>query len=62
VPCCQVQLRVTADKKGVSIEVQDSAHFAAATFGYTFPIDPEVRSSGRSSMLHQTVDPKGSPT
>jgi Fe-S oxidoreductase/FAD/FMN-containing dehydrogenase len=43
-PCCQVQLRVTADKKGVPIEVQDLAHFAAATFGYTFPDpNPEVR-------------------
>jgi hypothetical protein len=43
-PCCQVQLRVTAEKKGVPIEVQDLAHFAAATFGYTFPDpNPEVR-------------------
>ncbi len=43
-PCCQVQLRVTADKKGLPIEVQDLAHFAAATFGYTFPDpNPEVR-------------------
>jgi Fe-S oxidoreductase/FAD/FMN-containing dehydrogenase len=43
-PCCEVQLRVTADKKGVPIEVQDLAHFAAATFGYTFPDpNPEVR-------------------
>lgn len=43
-PCCQVQLRVTADKKGLPIEVQDLAHFAAASFGYTFPDpNPEVR-------------------
>ena len=43
-PCCEVQLRVTADKKGVPIEVQDLAHFAAETFGYTFPDpNPEVR-------------------
>jgi Fe-S oxidoreductase/FAD/FMN-containing dehydrogenase len=43
-PCCQVQLRVTAEKKGVPIEIQDLAHFAAATFGYTFPDpNPEVR-------------------
>lgn len=42
-PCCQVQLRVTAEKKGLPIEVQDLAHFAAATFGYTFPDpNPEV--------------------
>jgi Fe-S oxidoreductase/FAD/FMN-containing dehydrogenase len=43
-PCCEVQLRVTADKKGMPIEVQDLAHFAAETFGYTFPDpNPEVR-------------------
>ena len=43
-PCCEVQLRVTAEKKGLPIEVQDLAHFAAATFGYTFPDpNPEVR-------------------
>ena len=43
-PCCQVQLRVTADKKGLPIEVQDLAHFATATFGYTFPDpNPAVR-------------------
>ena len=36
-PCCQFQLRVTADKKDVPIEVQDLAHFAAATFGYDLP-------------------------
>jgi hypothetical protein len=43
-PCCQVQLRVTADKKDLPIEVQDLAHFAAASFGYTFPDpNPEVR-------------------
>ena len=43
-PCCQVQLRVTADKKGLPIEAQDLAHFAAATFGYTFlDPNPEVR-------------------
>ena len=38
-PCCQVQLRVTAEKKGLPIEVQDLAHFTAETLGYTFP-DP----------------------
>jgi Fe-S oxidoreductase len=42
-PCCQFQLRVTADKKGSKIEVQDLAHFAAAALGYEFPNPhPEV--------------------
>jgi len=42
-PCCQFQLRVSADKKGSSVEVQDLAHFAAAALGYDFPNPhPEV--------------------
>jgi len=36
-PCCQFQLRVSADKKKSNIEVQDLAHFAAAALGYEFP-------------------------
>lgn len=36
-PCCQFQLRVAADKKKSTVEVQDLAHFAAAALGYDFP-------------------------
>lgn len=43
-PCCEFQLRVSADKKQVPIEVVDLAHFAASALGYEFPDpNPEVR-------------------
>jgi len=38
-PCCEVQLRVSAKKKNVPIEVVDLAHFAGKALGYEFP-DP----------------------
>jgi Fe-S oxidoreductase len=44
-PCCEFQLRVTADKKGVPLEVVDLARFTACALGYDFPDPhPEVRS------------------
>jgi Fe-S oxidoreductase/FAD/FMN-containing dehydrogenase len=43
-PCCEVQLRVTAEKKKVPVEIVDLAHLAASTLGYEFPDpNPEVR-------------------
>jgi len=43
-PCCEFQFRVTAQKKGLSIETVDLARFAASTLGYKFPDpDPEVQ-------------------
>ena len=42
-PCCEFQLRVSADKKKIPIEVVDLAHFAASALGYDFPDpNPEV--------------------
>jgi Fe-S oxidoreductase/FAD/FMN-containing dehydrogenase len=42
-PCCQVQLRVTAGKRDLPVEVVDLAHFACAALGYEFPDpNPEV--------------------
>ena len=38
-PCCEVQLRVSAKKKNIPIEVVDLAHFAGKALGYDFP-DP----------------------
>lgn len=38
-PCCEFQLRVSADKKKVPIEVVDLAHFAASRLGFELP-DP----------------------
>jgi len=43
-PCCQFQLRVTADKKNVPLEVVDLSRFAASSLGFEFPDpNPEVR-------------------
>jgi len=43
-PCCEFQLRVSADKKEIPLEVVDLARFAASALGYDFPDpNPEVR-------------------
>ncbi|HEX9329230.1 MAG TPA: heterodisulfide reductase-related iron-sulfur binding cluster, partial [Reyranella sp.] len=43
-PCCEFQLRVTAEKKRLPVEVVDLAHFAAEALGYQLPDPhPEVR-------------------
>ena len=43
-PCCEFQLRVSAEKKKMPIEVVDLARFASSYFGYEFPDpNPEVQ-------------------
>jgi Fe-S oxidoreductase len=43
-PCCQFQLRVTADKKQLPVEVIDLARYASSILGYEFPDpNPEVQ-------------------
>ncbi len=43
-PCCEFQLRVSADKKQSSVQVVDLARFAASRLGYDFPDpNPEVQ-------------------
>jgi Fe-S oxidoreductase/FAD/FMN-containing dehydrogenase len=43
-PCCEVQLRVSADKKQIPVEVIDLARFTAKALGYEFPDpNPEVK-------------------
>jgi len=43
-PCCEFQLRVSADKKRVPIDVVDLARFSASALGYDFPDpNPEVK-------------------
>ena len=43
-PCCEFQLRVSADKKKLPIEVVDLARFASSALGYNFPDpNPEVQ-------------------
>ena len=42
-PCCEFQLRVSADKKKVPVEVVDLARFASTALGHEFPDpNPEV--------------------
>ncbi len=43
-PCCEFQLRVTADKKEMPVEVVDLAHFCAEALGFELPDPhPEVK-------------------
>jgi len=43
-PCCEFQLRVSAQKKKISIEVVDLARFSSSYLGYEFPDpNPEVQ-------------------
>jgi len=43
-PCCEFQLRVTAEKKQMPIEVVDLARYASSALGYEFPDpNPEVQ-------------------
>ncbi len=43
-PCCEFQLRVSAEKQHLPIEIVDLAHFAAERLGFTLPDPhPEVR-------------------
>jgi len=43
-PCCEFQLRVSADAKNAPVEVVDLARYASAKLGYDFPDpNPEVR-------------------
>jgi Fe-S oxidoreductase len=43
-PCCEFQLRVSAEKKKIPLEVVDLARFASSSLGYQFPDpNPEVQ-------------------
>ncbi|MHB8895490.1 MAG: FAD-binding and (Fe-S)-binding domain-containing protein [Candidatus Geothermincolia bacterium] len=43
-PCCEFQLRVSADKAGSGVVVEDLARFAASSLGYDFPApEPAVQ-------------------
>jgi hypothetical protein len=43
-PCCQFQLRVSADKKKIDTEVVDLARFCCSRMGFDFPDpNPEVK-------------------
>jgi Fe-S oxidoreductase/FAD/FMN-containing dehydrogenase len=43
-PCCEFQLRVSAGKKQVPVQIEDLARFCASALGYSFPDpNPEVQ-------------------
>ena len=43
-PCCELQFRVTIDKKKMPVEIVDLARFASSALGYDFPDpNPEVQ-------------------
>lgn len=43
-PCCQVQFRVTREKKKLPVEIVDLSRFCASALGHEFPDpDPEVQ-------------------
>ena len=43
-PCCQFQMRVSKEKRGARVEVEDLAHFACSALGYELPDpNPEVQ-------------------
>ncbi|MFC2034906.1 FAD-binding and (Fe-S)-binding domain-containing protein [Chloroflexota bacterium] len=43
-PCCQVQLRISADKNNIPVEIVDLANFTASALGHQFPDPlPEVQ-------------------
>jgi len=43
-PCCEFQLRVSADKKKADVEIMDLSRFVAEAFGYELPDPhPEVK-------------------
>jgi Fe-S oxidoreductase/FAD/FMN-containing dehydrogenase len=60
-PCCEFQLRVTAEKKEIPIEVIDLARFASSTFGYDFPDpNPEVKAQWAVfEAMIKLMSPKG---
>jgi Fe-S oxidoreductase len=60
-PCCEVQLRVTAAKRDVPIEVVDLAHFTSSALGYEFPDpNPEVQAQwGVFEAMISLMTPEG---
>ncbi|MFA4837103.1 MAG: heterodisulfide reductase-related iron-sulfur binding cluster, partial [Dehalococcoidia bacterium] len=60
-PCCEVQLRISARKKDVPVEVVDLARFAASALGYDFPDpNPEVqRQWGVFDAMISLMTPQG---
>ncbi len=54
-PCCQFQLRVSADKKGIDTEVVDLARYCAEALGYEFP-DPNPEVAAQWAVFEAMID------
>jgi hypothetical protein len=54
-PCCQFQLRVSADKKGLDTEVVDLARYCATALGYEFP-DPNPEVAAQWAVFEAMID------
>jgi hypothetical protein len=60
-PCCEFQLRVSAEKKDIPVEVVDLAHFTAEALGYKMP-DPNPEVQRQWAVFEAMIDlmsPKG---
>ncbi|MFC1569972.1 (Fe-S)-binding protein, partial [bacterium] len=60
-PCCEFQLRVSADKKDIPVEVVDLARFTAEALGYELP-DPNPEVKRQWAVFEAMIDlmsPKG---
>jgi Fe-S oxidoreductase/FAD/FMN-containing dehydrogenase len=54
-PCCEFQLRVSADKKKIPVEVVDLAHFTAEALGYKLP-DPNPEVQRQWAVFEAMID------
>jgi hypothetical protein len=54
-PCCEFQFRVTADKKGLSVQTVDLARYAASALGYDFP-DPNPEVQKQWAVFEAMID------
>jgi hypothetical protein len=54
-PCCEFQLRVSADKKDIPVEVIDLARFVTETLGYEFP-DPNPAVAAQWAVFEAMID------
>jgi Fe-S oxidoreductase/FAD/FMN-containing dehydrogenase len=54
-PCCEFQLRVSADARGMDVEVEDLARFAATSLGYEFP-DPNPEVKAQWAVFEAMID------